>query len=79
MQQSLLSRSGKFLQDRGVQGKNVSAVMAIGQVMKPWPRILLLNWLIGLPSFKGVLIIGALCWTLLFAVYLFTNAAYGSC
>ena len=75
MMQFYFLGSGKFLQDRGVQGKNISAVMALAQVMQALATILLLNWLIDFTSYKGVFIIGALCWTLLFAVYLFSQRA----
>jgi MFS family permease len=82
MQQFYFIGTGQFLQDRGVSGKNVSAVMALAQAVQAAATILLLGWLLGLPKAHGygeldgyqlTFIVGALCWTVLFAVYIITK------
>lgn len=75
MQQFYFLGSGKFLQDRGIQGKNVSAVMALAQVVQAAATFFLLNWLIGFANYKGAFIVGALCWTTLFTTYLVSKRA----
>ena len=76
--------TGRFLQDRGVKGRNISAVMAIAQAVQAAATILLLGGLIGLPKllgygefegYKWTFIVGALCWTILFATYIFSKRA----
>jgi hypothetical protein len=78
MQQFYFVGTGQFLQDRGVSGKNVSAVMALAQAVQAAATILLLGLLLGLPEKLGygkldgyqlTFIVGALCWSVLFTVY----------
>jgi MFS family permease len=65
--------TGQFLQDRGMQGKNVSAIMAFAQAVQALATIYLLDPLIGETSFKWTLAIGALCWTILYSTYIASN------
>ncbi len=84
MMQFYFLGTGRFLQDRGVKGKNVSAVMALAQAVQAVATIVLLGWLIGLPKglgygeyegFQWIFIIGALCWTILFTTYIVSKRA----
>ena len=61
--------TGRFLQDRGVQGKYISGVMGIAQAVQAVATILLLGLLIDEAGFQWTLAIGALCWTVLFTTY----------
>jgi MFS family permease len=61
--------TGQFLQDRGVQGKNISAVMGIAQGVQAAATFLLLGLLIKYTGFQWTLAIGALCWTVLYTTY----------
>ena len=47
MMQFYFLGTGQFLQDRGVSGKNVSAVMALAQAVQAAATILLLGMLLG--------------------------------
>jgi MFS family permease len=73
MMQFYFLGTGQFLQDRGVSGKNVSAVMAFAQAVQAAATILLLGWLLKTVNFKGTFVIGALCWTALYATYIVSN------
>ncbi|MCD4727617.1 MAG: MFS transporter [Pirellulales bacterium] len=84
MMQFYFLGSGRFLQDRGVKGKNVSAVMAFAQAVQAVATIVLLGWLIGLPKglgygelegYKWTFVIGALCWTFLYITYVVSKRA----
>ena len=61
--------TGRFLQDRGLAGQNISAVMGIAQAVQAAATILLLGWLIETTGFQWTLVIGALCWTVLYVTY----------
>jgi nucleoside transporter len=69
MMQFYFLGSGQFLQDRGVNGKNISAVMAIAQAVQALATFYLLDMLIEKFGFQKTFIIGTLSWTLLFFVY----------
>jgi nucleoside transporter len=69
MMQFYFLGSGQFMQDRGISGKNVSAVMAIAQAVQAAATILLLGLLLDNAGFKSTFVIGALCWATLFAAY----------
>jgi MFS family permease len=69
MMQFYFLGTGQFLQDRGVSGKNVSAVMAIAQAVQAAATIFLLGLLIDRAGFRSTFMIGALCWATLFAAY----------
>lgn len=82
MQQFYFLGTGQFLQDRGSSGKNVSAIMALAQVAQAASTILLLDWVIKYPGKHGygefvgyqwAFIIGCLCWSILFSVYILTK------
>lgn len=61
--------TGRFLQDRGLAGQNISAVMGIAQAVQAAATILLLGWLIETTGFQWTLAIGALSWTVLYVTY----------
>lgn len=69
MMQFYFLGTGQFLQDRGISGKNVSAVMAIAQAVQAAATIFLLGLLIEKAGFRSTFTIGALCWATLFAAY----------
>ncbi|MBU4270734.1 MAG: MFS transporter [Planctomycetes bacterium] len=84
MMQFYFLGTGRFLQDRGVKGKNVSAVMALAQAVQAVATIVLLDWLIGLSKVLGygeyegyrwIFIVGALCWTFLYITYVVSKRA----
>ncbi len=65
--------TAQFLQDRGVQGKNLSAVMGIAQAVQAAATLFLLGLLIDNTGFQWTLAIGALCWTVLYVTYVSTK------
>lgn len=78
MMQFYFLGTGQFLQDRGVGGKNVSAIMAFAQAVQAAATILLLDRLIGLSErlgygafvgYQWTFVVGALCWTVLYVTY----------
>jgi nucleoside transporter len=69
MMQFYFLGTGQFLQDRGVSGKNVSAVMAFAQAVQAAATILLLGWLLKTVGFQWTFVIGALSWTVLYVTY----------
>ncbi len=76
MMQFYFLGTGPFLQDKGVSGKNVSAVMALAQAVQAAATILLLDRLIGIVEFKGLFIIGALCWSVLYLTYVISKQTW---
>jgi hypothetical protein len=82
MMQFYFLGTGQFLQDRGVSGKNVSAIMAFAQAVQAAATILLLDRLIGLSErlgydpyvgYQWTFVVGALCWTVLYATYVMSK------
>jgi MFS family permease len=73
MMQFYFLGTGQFLQDRGINGKNVSAVMALAQAVQAAATIVLLDWLIGKANFNGTFAIGALCWSILYFTYVISK------
>ena len=82
MQQFYFLGTGQFLQDKGVKGTNVSAIMALAQATQAAATILLLDRLIQWPGkhgygaltgFQWTFLVGALCWSVLFAMYILLN------
>lgn len=65
--------TGQFMIDKGIQGRNVSATMAIAQVAQAAATILLLAWLIKEAGFQWTLVIGILCWAGLYATYIISR------
>ena len=84
MMQFYFLGTGQFMQDRGISGRNISAVMGIAQAVQAAATILLLDQLIGLSerlgygkyeSYQWAFVIGALCWTVLYVVYVVSGRA----
>jgi predicted MFS family arabinose efflux permease len=82
MQQFYFLGTGQFLQDRGVSGKNVSAIMALAQASQAAATIFLLGWLLNWPKEHGcdanqgftlLFVVGSLSWSVLFLVYILTK------
>lgn len=73
MMQFYFLGTGQFLQDRGISGKNISAVMAFAQAVQAVATILLLDWLIRAAGFQWTFVIGALCWTVLYVTYVMSK------
>ena len=82
MQQFYFLGTGRFLQDRGASGKNVSAIMALAQAVQAAATILLLDRLLRYPGLHGygeltgyqwAFIVGSASWAVLFAVYILTK------
>ncbi|HLA83799.1 MAG TPA: MFS transporter [Thermoguttaceae bacterium] len=80
MQQFYFLGSAPFMQDIGIKGKNVSAVMAIAQAVQALATWFLLERFFGTANEQGVfepgmlgptvtLAVGAFCWAFLFLVY----------
>ncbi len=93
MMQFYFLGTGQFLQDRGISGKNVSAVMALAQAVQAAATILLLGLLlgewflvlgvktgnvghylyVGNAGYRWTFVLGALCWSVLYAVYVMSK------
>jgi nucleoside transporter len=73
MMQFYFLGTGQFMQDQGISGRNISAAMGIAQAMQAAATMLLLGWLLGHVGYQWTFVIGALCWTLLYAVYVATG------
>jgi MFS family permease len=73
MMQFYFLGTGQFMQDRGLSGRNVSAVMGIAQAVQAAATILLLGQLIGAIDYRWTFVAGALCWTVLYAVYVLSR------
>jgi MFS family permease len=69
MMQFYFLGTGRFMQDKGIQGRNVSAVMGIAQAVQAAATWLLLAWSLGTLGFQWTFVLGALCWTALYVVY----------
>lgn len=85
MQQFYFLGSAPFMQSIGIQGKNVSAVMAIAQVVQAAATFFLLDRFFGVTNESGVfesgtlgptltLAIGSLCWAVLFLAYVWSKS-----
>jgi MFS family permease len=70
MMQFYFLGTGQFMQDQGISGRNISAAMGIAQAVQAAATILLLGWLLGTVGFQWTFVIGALCWTVLYATYI---------
>jgi len=69
MMQFYFLGTGQFLQDRGVNGKNISAIMAIAQAVQAAATIFLLTEVTDKFGFKWTFVIGAICWSVLYLFY----------
>ena len=61
--------TAQYLQDIGVQSKNVPAVMTIAQIAQSIVTVVLLGWLLSNFGFRWTLAIGVLCWLLMYIGY----------
>jgi MFS family permease len=73
MQQFYFLGTGQFMQDRGINGKNISAAMGIAQAVQAAATILLLGWLIKNWGYQWTFVIGATCWSVLFLTYILSK------
>ncbi|MCC6127517.1 MAG: MFS transporter [Pirellulales bacterium] len=69
MMQFYFLGTGQFLQDRGVKGKNISAVMGFAQAVQAAATMFLLSLFLQDLGFKWTFVIGTACWSLLFLAY----------
>jgi MFS family permease len=74
MMQFYFLGTGQFLQDRGVNGKNVSAIMAIAQAVQAIATIFLLDQVIAQFNFRWTFVFGAVCWSVLYLFYVLSKA-----
>jgi len=75
MMQFYFLGTGQFMQDRGISGKNISAAMGLAQAMQALATMVALGWLLETVGFQWTFVIGALCWTVLYAVYVVSGEA----
>jgi MFS family permease len=61
--------AAQYLQDIGVQTKNVPAVMTLAQAAQAIATLLALSYLLNKVGFRGTLAIGALCWLGMYLAY----------
>jgi MFS family permease len=73
MMQFYFLGTGQFMQDRGVDGKNVSAAMGMAQAVQAIATFLLLQRLIDNAGYQWTFVVGALSWTVLFATYVMSQ------
>jgi MFS family permease len=73
MMQFYFLGTGQFMQDRGINGKNVSAAMGCAQAVQAIATFLLLKTLVDHTGYNGTFAIGAFCWTILFATYVLSK------
>jgi len=62
-----------FMQDIGIQSKNVPASMAIAQVVQAVATFFALGVLLNSLGYKWTLVVGATCWLLMYIVYIGTK------
>ena len=77
MMQFYFLGTGQFMQDRGISGKNVSAAMGIAQAVQAVATIFLLQRLIDVAGFRWTFAAGALCWAVLFGMYVASKQGLG--
>jgi MFS family permease len=73
MQQFYFLGTGQFMQDRGINGKNISAAMGIAQAVQAAATILVLGWLIKNWGYQWTFVIGSTCWSVLFLTYILSK------
>jgi MFS family permease len=74
MMQFYFLGTGQFLQDKGVSGKNISAVMAIAQAAQALATCFLLDWLIERNGYQWTFTFGAMSWSVLFMIYVVSKS-----
>ena len=62
-----------FMQDIGIQSKNVPASMAIAQVVQAVATFFALGVLLNSLGYKWTLVVGAACWLLMYIIYIGTK------
>lgn len=62
--------TARFMQDIGINSKNVPGSMAIAQVVQAVATFLALGALLNSLGYKWTLVVGAACWLVLYIVYL---------
>ncbi len=77
MMQFYFLGTGQFMQDRGVSGKNVSAAMALAQFVQALATLFLLGWFVNKAGYQWTFVVGALSWTVLYAVYVTSKGTVG--
>jgi MFS family permease len=65
--------TAQFMQDIGIRSSNVPASMAIAQVVQAIATFFALGVLLTSLGYKWTLTIGAVCWLLLYVVYIWTK------
>lgn len=58
-----------FMQDMGIRAQNVPAAMAVAQAVQAIATVVLMAFLLGKLGAKWTLVVGAICWLLLYIVY----------
>ena len=69
MMQFYFLGTAQFMQDNGIQAKNVPASMAIAQAVQAAATLLLLGWCVGNAGYKWTLVLGAGSWLVLYVLY----------
>ncbi|MBN1590092.1 MAG: MFS transporter [Pirellulales bacterium] len=76
MQQFYFLGSAQFMQDIKIPGKNVSAIMAIAQLVQTLATLFLLGWFFFGPLGPAwTLALGSACWAVLFLAYVRSKSA----
>ncbi len=73
MMQFYFLGTAQFMQDMGIASKNVPASMAIAQVVQAVATFFALSVLLDGVGFKWTLTVGAVCWLLMYVVYVRTK------
>ncbi|MBE3096651.1 MAG: MFS transporter [Planctomycetes bacterium] len=68
--------SARFMQDIGINGKNVPAAMGIAQAVQAVATFFALGFFLSDVGFKNTLLIGACCWFLLYLIYTTTRVRW---
>ena len=69
MMQFYFLGTAQFMQDMGISSKNVPASMAIAQAVQAVATFVALGFMTKTVGFKWTLVIGTVCWLLLYIVY----------
>jgi nucleoside transporter len=71
MMQFYFMGTGPFMQDIGISGSNVSGLMGIAQAAQAIATLFALGPLTDAIGFKWTLVVGAVCWLLLYVFYVY--------
>ncbi len=74
MMQFYFLGTGQFMQDRGLSGRNISGAMGIAQAVQALATIFLLGLFIEKLGFQWTFALGAICWTVLYGIYIVAPA-----